>query len=461
MKPWLLFFLIASNLLAADHYVRDGASGTGSGNDWTNACDDFAGSCAVSGLVRGDTYYVATGSYASRTFDRAVSGSLTITIKGATVSDHGTDTGWNDSFSVEATQASFGAVDFSTRFWVFNGNHGPAAPVSAGADDPDNYGFTVSSSASCGASPRVVIDTVGDNAFIYVSVRNTCANGSNCMHAWRLGFSSSERSNFVFSHTYAENNQTDMQGSNLGGLTSPLIEYHHSKGQYSDPSCHGEVTAFSGTNAVFRYNYFDQCRGTGCIASNGGDMTGFKIYGNVFHDVTGDDGVDGCGAGGNAAIAGAGSADLINAELYNNTVLQPGMCFGWFYDNEGSGNTSLNNIIYRTCGFNASGTTNFNLYYDCSAQAAPSEANRQVLTAGNSPFVSFTESHGPGTYQLSGPTDAGTTLSSPYDTDMFGNVRGDDGTWDRGAFEFNEGGEPPPVIPPLSGAFNSVGGILQ
>ena len=92
---------------AADHYVRAGATGNASGSDWTNACADFTGSCAVASLVRGEVYYVATGTYGSRTFNTAESGTLVITIKGATVADHGTDAGWQPSFGVDVAQAKF------------------------------------------------------------------------------------------------------------------------------------------------------------------------------------------------------------------------------------------------------------------------------------------------------------------------------------------------------------------
>ena len=38
---------------AANHYVRPGAAGNGSGNDWTNAYTALPGST----LARGDTYF--------------------------------------------------------------------------------------------------------------------------------------------------------------------------------------------------------------------------------------------------------------------------------------------------------------------------------------------------------------------------------------------------------------------
>src|SRR5690348_11914306 len=97
-KLALLLILVALPALGANHYIRAGATGNGSGTDWTNACSGFSGSCAISGLVRGDTYYVADGSYGSQTFDTANSGSSVITIIKATVANHGTATGWSDTF---------------------------------------------------------------------------------------------------------------------------------------------------------------------------------------------------------------------------------------------------------------------------------------------------------------------------------------------------------------------------
>jgi hypothetical protein len=38
---------------------------------------------------------------------------------------------------------------------------------------------------------------------------------------------------------------------------------------------------------------------------------------------------------------------------------------------------------------------------------------------------------------LSAPTEAGNTLSSPFDLDPDGATRGADGTWDRGVYEFS------------------------
>ena len=101
----IVLILTATPAWAANWYVRAAATGSANGSDWTNACTDFTGSCAVSSLVRGDTYYVATGAYASRTFNRAESGTLVITIKGKVWRVLGVDRsgGSEGSLSREAT----------------------------------------------------------------------------------------------------------------------------------------------------------------------------------------------------------------------------------------------------------------------------------------------------------------------------------------------------------------------
>src|SRR5262245_44026348 len=88
--PAALLWLTVS-VQAANHYIRSGA--TGNGSDWTNAS-----SALPTSLVRGDTYYIADGSYSGYTVDDAVSGTQVITLKKATAADHGTDTGWVSTY---------------------------------------------------------------------------------------------------------------------------------------------------------------------------------------------------------------------------------------------------------------------------------------------------------------------------------------------------------------------------
>src|SRR5437899_8360956 len=57
----------------------------------------------------------------------------------------------------------------------------------------------------------------------------------------------------------------------------------------------------------------------------------------------------------------------------------------------------------------------------------------------SNPFVDWVNEN----YHLLAATQAGNTLSAPYNTDPDGNTRGADGVWDRGAFEF---GASAPII---------------
>ena len=74
----------------------------------------------------------------------------------------------------------------------------------------------------------------------------------------------------------------------------------------------------------------------------------------------------------------------------------------------------------------------------------PTEAHEHVVTGGTDPFINSAA----GDFRLLAGTAAGIALPSPYNLDMNGNVRGADGTWDRGAFEFVSGSSPFPPSGP-------------
>src|SRR3989344_8081335 len=97
----------------ATHYVRAGASGNGS--DWANAY------CSLpSSLVRGDTYYIADGTYSGYSFNTPASGTQYITIKKAIESDHGTNAGWQSGYG--DGQALFNSMwQISTGYLIVDG----------------------------------------------------------------------------------------------------------------------------------------------------------------------------------------------------------------------------------------------------------------------------------------------------------------------------------------------------
>lgn len=130
-----LCVLVASGFLSAYGAVicvGPSATGNGSGNDWNNQ----AAWGSVS-FARGNTYYLADGTYGGKTFSTAASGSTYITIKKATIGDAAVEgiAGWNSALG--DGQASFtGVCEFTSSYWVFNGVKGSLSRNMA------DYGFT-------------------------------------------------------------------------------------------------------------------------------------------------------------------------------------------------------------------------------------------------------------------------------------------------------------------------------
>jgi len=96
-------------------YVRQGATGNGSGLNWTNAHTTLPTT-----LLRDTIYYIADGSYRanSYTFNTPQQTTALIIIKHATADDHGTSNGWQSSFG--NGRAQFGAFVIDAPYFVLD-----------------------------------------------------------------------------------------------------------------------------------------------------------------------------------------------------------------------------------------------------------------------------------------------------------------------------------------------------
>ncbi|MBI2400686.1 MAG: hypothetical protein HYV23_06490 [Deltaproteobacteria bacterium] len=101
---------------AATYHIRAGAKGNMSGNDWINAMPQLPAT-----LVRGNTYYIADGSYPGYTFDDPQNGAW-IYVKKATAGNHGTPAGWQNAFG--DGKAVFGPLKFTTGYYEIDGASG-------------------------------------------------------------------------------------------------------------------------------------------------------------------------------------------------------------------------------------------------------------------------------------------------------------------------------------------------
>jgi hypothetical protein len=450
---WLavvLFLTLIDSVLAANHYIRDGGSastgGTGLCTSWetANACDDLPTT-----LIRGDTYYIADGAYAARTFNTGPqTGGATITIKKATGNDHGTETGWLSTYG--DGQATFVSWNFDTSNWTMDG----VTRNESDWFDRTAYGFVVGT----GGSQTNQIDLLNCSAVFHnIAIKYTAVRGYDnfaglptgsdigayAIHSNSTGCTDAQYTGLLFQRMLVQGgvNQWLIRNS-----TGTIIEYSAGEDTIGNSGNHGDTinAYYSVQNMIVRYNKFrnlytsacSNCGSTGWIPYCCGSG-GLEVYGNTVYNFRGGDGYVGY-------TSCSPSNCPSNSKIYNNTFdgCSSGTSGqGGIYLGNGSSNVAYNNIWMNCTTIVFEGVThNFNAYQESNGH---SESN--VMTSfATSNFVNYAAQD----YRLQTGTTAGTSLASPYNTDPLGTTRGADGTFDRGAYEF--GGAPPDTTPPAA-----------
>jgi hypothetical protein len=394
---------------AQTYYIRPpgGNYGSENGSSWTNAYDGWPSTTAFD---RGAVYYVADGTYPGYTFKKPASGAETITIKKATVADHGTDSGWTASMG-DGEAFITSNLSFTTPYWVFDGQ----------VRNPDwksGYGFRIDATAAKGV-------TFADGAN-FVTLRHTEIFGRGQDGAGSpsndLIYMNAEAHSFKIQKCYLHDSGRTLMLMRRGddGIVEDCYmcrnestAAQHAAGISSDINTH---------RWTIRNNIWEDVDGTGIIAFSGDD---WKIYGNLCFE-TGDPDY---GTHGNGAFCSWGGYTVNNAKLYNNTFVNITGHAGFYFDpNYCTGNLAINNLWYSCETVNWNGIAHdYNAYY---ASGTPSEPHGQYSSL--NPFVSVTNHD----YRLAVSTTPGdSSIGSEYNTDLFGNIRGGDGSWDRGAVE--------------------------
>ena len=391
-------------------YVRAGATGAGTGTDWSNACADFTGACAVSSLVRGATYYVADGSYSGRTWNRANSGSSRIVIRKATSADHGTSSGWVNSYG--DGQAVFNGVhSVTTDYWTFDGQVGDYRSLGI-----QSYGFKFDFSEGQNA-----VTNLGDfNTFQYIDFDGITATGNHNYSGETKGLAAYGGNNWTVSHCAIHGGESLLQG----GGNNWVLEYSYLYNARSTASnFHSNVFYASGMNGgVFRFNRVWDYNDEGLFFTGyNGTISNIKVYGNVFF-------TDGSPIN-PRGIELRQDYGYSNIEIYNNTFSRLGVG-GILNRSPETGHTCSNCIAHNNLSYQAgntlTGMTNSNNTAD--------NTNRFANLAN-------------GDFRLTAAL-AGLALQAPYHVDLTGLTRGADGVWDRGAHEFSSGSTSTPPAPP-------------
>lgn len=400
---------------AANICIRDGGSGDGSA--WNNALDDLPSS-----LTRGNTYYIADGTYAGYDFDDTESSTTVITIKKATVADHGTSTGWLDSYG--DGMATWGNLVFSRDYFVFDG----AFRNESQWDQQNSYGFRV---GRVTAWP-INFPPGGD----HVTLRYCDIGGAYSETVWDedetavyLVNNSGLTTDWTITRCYLHNTEVLTYLLNINDYT---ITYNYYGNGWGKEAIRGAEDVGDGTIAynLFRDSTQDAGGGgeasTAPIAMWGATGSGFydniKVYGNVFWDTIA---LDTPHTGGVIVLGGDGGGWLGSAAnnclVYNNTTVNHINFAAGILINGGTGNEARNNLWYNCVGTPVADGDNL-------TQSNNGEAS-------SDPFVNAASFN----FHLSAAI-SGTSLSSPYNVDLDGATRGADGTFDRGAYEFSAGG---------------------
>jgi hypothetical protein len=431
-------------------------SGDRSGSDWNNACAGFTGNCSPStGMQRGRTYFLGKGAYSAPALSRANSGTLRITIKSPTADDHCTDTGFASASHVGQADMA-GRLFVQSDYWTLDGQYGNETPVTG----KGTYGMRVRWS---GGTQQMQIECSGgcsNTTFRYMELAGSGGADTGCDVGLRvLGYNQSPNTNnFLAEHLYIyrSNNNVGFQFTNYATLANSILSEN-----WSTASCHGENIALNGpTSLTIRHNRLINCAGTACIAtpsSLSASISDLNIHGNVFYDDLTRTGS--CPGNftcvGNGILAIIDRVNVTNIRVYNNTVanwiaghMAGGSSLTFFSASSGgtiSGMDMRNNLFYNNVPITMgnSGTCGSNTFI-ATTRASAACSGDQTGGTGN-PFMNPTLD-----FRLSAANTligSGATLSAPYNVDPDGKIRGSDGSWDRGAYEFAGTGTPPPTTP--------------
>lgn len=436
----IVCLLCASLSHAANYYVRSGGSSAAC-TAWTNACPQLT--TAVGVASRGDTIYVGGGTYNGGTFNTAASGTSVITIKRATIDEHGTDTGWSDSYANGT--ALFGSLTFSSQYWVFDGSFRESSTT--------GHGFKV-----VGPAPETGIRVSAHNVTIRyteitspnVPIIDGCVAAETCVQrgVWSGGPSSSAINNLTVESSYIHDVCVPVMYA-YGGANF-IFRYNHVARNDSTPATHSEAFSFSyGTisNLLIHSNIFESIEGTATIAMmNQVTVNGALIYNNVTYYPVGSI-QTGTGNGWlTCTNSGTTCSDL---QIYNNTFVNiKGIRSTVNLGSGGAGYrwTIKNNLWYcNTACANVSNSSSDQFTYDKNWYGGVAYNANEAGAINGGATSPFTNVAGLDFSLVVGTSaiGAGADLSGVFTTDVTGATRTT--PWDIGAYKYgSSGGLPDP-----------------
>lgn len=438
------------------HYIRAGAVGANDGSSWANAWT----SLGAATWTRGDTYYIAGGTYNESAFvyiHPATSGTSTVAIKKANASDNSGDPGWSSAYATDVAYINgpsgsiFPVLDFANGYVtidgvtgsgtsghgivIYNQSHTDVVLFEAGS------GYSISHCEIKGTSYGGTTDgysgiqfSGGKNIYVgYCWIHDVSING---LVSFAVVGTSYSDYGFLF-----ENNVL----SETGGCT--------------DPGKHGQgmQLGFNSEMAycIIRNSIIRNAVGSAFIAFLGGGSANhhdFRIYNNIFY-ITDPVTYDIVSPG---VIWSHIDAVKTNISILNNTTygLTGATISGSvILEHPSPTNTVLDNNIFEGCrltGHAGLTTESNNGYYNNTGSGIPSGTTNQVngssTTFNNAASYDFTLKAGG--YAVG----AGLDLSATFTTDITGTTRSS--PWSLGAYSYGSG-VVAPAFSPVAGTYTS------
>jgi len=426
-KVVLLLTLAANSCSAANRYICPSATGSGTGADWTNAYTSFPAT-----LTRGDTYYIAGGSYPVTTIDTNASGELWIYIVKATAAAHGTETGWIAEYG--AAPAVFAQIIIRAKDHNQVGGYISIDGVTGSGTS--GYGIVVTNpdvTKVLISMPSYYMGTSGSISIHHVEVYNNATEAG----PGGYGISVSEGgSNFVIAYNYIH----DISCNNIVFTGQSNVQIHHNilKRNKSNALYHGQGIQASNAGSTWAIysNWFEDIVGTAAITTTmSGALLNWDVYNNIFVQSNGVSGasqlfstnttgitVDGLRFVGNTT---SNMKDTTAARVYlpgavTNTVVANNL---WYCS--GTGCARADNTT-------GAGITLTNNWYSTGITTS-TESNKGGDSSNPFSGTDFRLAAG------SSPIGAGTAFGSPFNVDYAGTMRGS--SWDIGAYQY---AAPPP-----------------
>jgi hypothetical protein len=203
------------------------------------------------------------------------------------VANHGTGTGWSNSYVGQAVWSSWYV---ESDYWIFNGVYRGSGTGLPATDWRTGYGFKVNNNNGSNAPIGGSAIWLGPNT--YPSANGTTIEyvevaGSGDTHGVQLdeGIESQQSEGVVIEYNYVHD--TGDCNIILDAGTSATVEYNWLMNDQSTPSEHGEGIAIRGAAAsgyTIAFNYLENEGGTAYIGTPeyDGNAAIYYIYGNVF-----------------------------------------------------------------------------------------------------------------------------------------------------------------------------------